>query len=261
MPSPPLTPGTVTALIRQAREGDRSAVEVLMPALYAELRRIAARSLRGERRGHTLQTTALVHEAYLRLLKDTRLSVQNRAHFLAIAAQSMRQILVEHARARGASKRGGKRARVTLEEAVAPQPAAAVDVLALEEALERLAALDPAQARIVEMRFYAGMTVEETAAALGTSPATVKRHWSMARAWLYRELASTVVDSRQSPLDPARGDPEVVEGPMVDGRSSPLDPARGDPELVEGSMARSRPSGRQISPGRPGPGRHRGRIP
>ncbi len=189
MPSSPLTPGAITALIRQAREGDRNAVDVLMPALYSELRRIAGRSLRGERRGHTLQTTALVHEAYLRLLKDARLSVQNRAHFLAIAAQSMREILVEHARARAASKRGGNRARVTLEESLATETAAGVDVLALEEALERLASLDPVQARIVEMLFYAGMTVEETAAALGTSPATVKRHWTIARAWLYRELA------------------------------------------------------------------------
>jgi RNA polymerase sigma-70 factor (ECF subfamily) len=189
-PPPPLPPAAITELLVQARGGSQAALDRVTPLLYAELRRIAGRYLRQERPGQTLQPTALVHEAYMRLLKDADLSFQNRAHFLAIAAQSMREILVEHARARAASKRGGKRARVTLEDALAVAAPRDTDVLALEEALERLAALDPKQARVVELRFYGGLTVEETAEAIGVSPATVKREWSVARAWLYRELAA-----------------------------------------------------------------------
>jgi len=189
MAQPTLTPRAVTALLEQSRAGSAEAVNVLTPLLYQELRRIAAGYLRRERPGHTLQATALVNEAYLRLLKDATLSFANRAHFLGIAAQAMREILVERARARGAAKRGGARARVTLEDNLAPSPGASVDVLALDEALERLHALDPQQARIVEARFFGGLTIEETAEALAISPATVKRDWSVARAWLFRELS------------------------------------------------------------------------
>jgi RNA polymerase sigma factor (TIGR02999 family) len=181
-------PGAVTRLIEQARGGDTLALEQLVPLVYGELRRLAARYVRHERPGHSLQATALVHEAYLRLLKDDDLSFENRAHFLGIAARSMRQILVEHARARDAAKRGGERRRITLDEAVAAGQPLDVDLLAVDEALERLARRDAQHARIVELRFFGGLTNEETAEALGVSPATVKRAWAVARAWLFREL-------------------------------------------------------------------------
>jgi RNA polymerase sigma factor (TIGR02999 family) len=182
------TPGAITRLIADARGGDTLALEKLVPLVYSELRRLAARYMRRERPGQSLQATALVHEAYLRLLKDDDLSIQNRAHFLGIAARSMRQILVEHARARDAAKRGGERRRITLDEAVAAGEPLDVDLLALDEALERLAQRDAQQSRIVELRFFGGLTNEETAEALGISPATVKRAWAVARAWLFREL-------------------------------------------------------------------------
>lgn len=182
-------PGAVTQLIEQARAGDRLALEQLVPLVYGELRRLAARYVRRERPGHSLQATMLVHEAYLRLLKDEGLSFQNRAHFLGIAARSMRQILVEHARSRDAEKRGGARRRITLDEAVAAGGPRDVDLLALDEALERLARHDPDHARIVELRFFGGLTNEETAEAIGVSLATVKRGWAVARAWLFRELS------------------------------------------------------------------------
>ena len=161
----------------------------LFTLVYAELRRIAAREMRRERPGRTLQTTALVHEAYLRLLKDASLSFESRAHFLGIAARAMREILIEHARGRGARKRGGGAVRLTLDDATAAVAAPDVDVLALDEALQRLACLDERHARVVELRYFGGLSVEETAAALDLSPATVKRAWTLARAWLYRELA------------------------------------------------------------------------
>ena len=182
------TPGAVTELLARARAGSAVALEELVPLVYGELRRIAGRYVRRERAGHSLQATALVHEAYIRLLKDEDLTIENRAHFLGIAARSMRQILVEHARARGAEKRGGERQRVTLGEGVAAGGPVDVDLLALEEALERLAALNADHARIVELRFFGGLTNEETAAVLDISPATVKRAWAVARAWLFREL-------------------------------------------------------------------------
>ena len=164
-------------------------VDDLLPLVYDELRRLAASYLRRERPGQTLQPTALVHEAYLRLMKDRPDRWQNRAHFCAIAAHSMRQILIERARARGAQKRGGAQPRVTLDEALVPGQAPSVDLVALDEALERLERLDPEQARLVELRFFGGLTIEETAEAMDISPATVKRHWTVARAWLARELA------------------------------------------------------------------------
>ena len=159
-----------------------------MPLVYAELRRLAAHYLKNERAGQTLQPTALVHEAYLKLLKDRPERWQNRAHFSAIAAHSMRQILIERARARGAQKRGGARQRVTLDDALVAGGERSIDLVALDQALDRLAALDPEQARLVELRFFGGLTVEETAEAMDISPATVKRHWTVACAWLAREL-------------------------------------------------------------------------
>ncbi len=168
------------------------AVAELMPLVYDELRRLAAGYLRHERPGQTLQATALVHEAFVRLSAERARPWQNRTHFLAIAALSMRQILVQRARTRRAAKRGGDPERITLDEALLAAPGAAspggVDVLALDEALTRLAALDPDQAKIVELRYFGGLTVDETAEAMSLSPATVKRHWTLARAWLRREL-------------------------------------------------------------------------
>lgn len=167
-----------------------SGVDQLFPMAYRELRQIAARRLRSERDGHTLSTTALVHEAFLELTKLNRITWQNRAHFLAVAAQAMRRILIDYAVARRRQKRGGGQPIESLDdnEALAIAHARGEDLLALDEALERLAALHARQARIVECRFYGGMSVEETADALQVSPATVKREWATARAWLNREL-------------------------------------------------------------------------
>ena len=181
------------------RSGDRDVAaeagakaEELMPQVYDELRRLAANYLRQERPGQTLQATALVHEAFLRLSKEKNQPWNNRTHFLAIAALSMRQILVQRARARNAEKRGGGAEKIELDESVmadhTPAATGGIDVLALDAALEKLAALDQQQAKIVEMRYFGGMTVEEVAEALDISPATVKRHWTVARAWLHREL-------------------------------------------------------------------------
>jgi RNA polymerase sigma factor (TIGR02999 family) len=169
--------------------GEAPDLDALMPLVYAELRRLAAHYLRGERPGQTLQPTALVHEAFLKLQKDRPERWQNRAHFCAIAAHAMRQILIERARARHALKRGGGQPRVTFDESLpAPAPDQPIDVIALDGALERLAALDAGQARIVELRYFGGLSIEETAEAMGISPATVKRHWAVARAWLAKEL-------------------------------------------------------------------------
>jgi RNA polymerase sigma factor (TIGR02999 family) len=176
-------------LLSDARSGKAEALNALLPIVYGELRRVAAGYLRRERPGQTIQATALVHEAYLRLMRERHVTWQNRAHFCAIAANSMRQILVERARARRTAKRGGGAARITLvDELVGVGPDQGVDVEALHEALERLAAMDPARARLVELRYFGGLTIEETAEALGLSPATVKRGWALARAWLAREL-------------------------------------------------------------------------
>jgi RNA polymerase sigma factor (TIGR02999 family) len=164
-------------------------MEDMFPLVYDELRRIAARAMRGERPDHTLCTTALVNEAWLELSKLTRIQWQNRSHFLAIAAQAMRRVLIDYAVARRRQKRGGGQVVEPLEEdAVAAVVLHADDMLALDEALQRLTAINERHARIVECRFYGGMSVEETAEALGISPATVKRDWTLARAWLNREL-------------------------------------------------------------------------
>ncbi len=181
--------GEVTRLLIAWNAGDRDAVERLMPLVYAELRRIAERQFRRERAGHTLQPTAVVHEAYFRLVDQTRVTWKNRGHFFAIAAQAMRRILIDHARAREADKRGGREDRVTLDLGIAsPEPADDVDLLALDEALVRLRALDEPQARIVELRFFGGLSIEATAEVLETSPSSIKREFRSARAWLFREL-------------------------------------------------------------------------
>ncbi|MEP7308644.1 MAG: ECF-type sigma factor [Acidobacteriota bacterium] len=179
----------VAALVESARGGDKQALAALLPLVYDELRRLAASHMRRERPGQTLQATALVHDVYLRLLQDSKLSWQNRAHFFGIAARSMRQILIERARARDAAKRGGSRVRVTLDAGLIAADSRSLDFEALDEALTRLAALDPDLAHLVDVRFFGGLSIEEAAEALGVSPATVKRRWALARAWLARELA------------------------------------------------------------------------
>ena len=181
-------PDEVAQLLQAARAGDEDALAALMPLVYEELRRIARRQVRRERPNQTLQPTALVHEAWLRLMGSRRLSPANRAHFLGIAANAMRQILVERARARNAQKRDGGRHRLTLDENMLRGSGRPIDVEALDEALTRLAETEPEYARIVELRFFAGLTVEEAAEALDMSPATLKRRWTLAKAWLLREL-------------------------------------------------------------------------
>ena len=170
------------------REGDRDALEELMPLVYDELRRLARHYLRQERSDHTLQSTALVHEAYLRLAGGNAPNWQNRAHFFGVAAHIMRQILVEHARGRDTAKRGGNVCKLALDEDVAPPQQIDVDVVALDKALSELSELDAQQGRIVELRFFGGLTIEDTSEVLGISPATVKRDWVTARAWLYRAM-------------------------------------------------------------------------
>ena len=193
MTEAPLDGGTshqVTQLLIGWREGDRHALDALTPLVYQELRCIARRHLQREKPGHTLQSTALVHEAYLRLI-DQNVTWQNRAHFFGMAAQFMRRILVDHARGKQAAKRGGEDAlRMTLDEGIAVAEGRDLDLVALDDALTRLAGMDPQQSRIIELRFFAGLSIEETAEVLGISPATVKRDWAMARAWLFRELSA-----------------------------------------------------------------------
>jgi RNA polymerase sigma factor (TIGR02999 family) len=180
----------VTELLLASQEGAPGAVDRLMPLVYHELKALAAGYLRAERAEHTLQTTGLVHEAYLRLVDQRRTTWQNRAHFFGIAAQAMRRILVDHARRRRARKRDAGRP-VTLDDNVAGPAADADELLAVDAALERLRALDPRQAQLVELRYFAGLTIEETAEALQISPATVKRDWLSAKAWLQRELGAS----------------------------------------------------------------------
>ena len=177
----------ISRLLADWSNRDPAARERLVPIVYEELRRLAHHYMRGERAGHTLQTTALVNEVYLRLAGINGLRWRDRSHFFAMAATLMRRVLVDYARLRGRGKRGAGVAVTSLDEnAVAAQPA--IDIVALDEALERLAAVDPQQSRVVELRFFAGLSVEETAEALGISPATVKRDWATAKLWLYNEL-------------------------------------------------------------------------
>lgn len=180
----------VTDLLLSWRQGDAAAFDRLIPLVYDELRRVAGRRLRGESPGHSLQATALVHEVYLRLVDVDRMTVTSRAHFLGVAATLMRQILVDHARRQRADKRGGDAAMLSLDEVSPAAPDASVDVLALDEALGALTAIDSRQCRIVELRFFAGLTIDEAAEALGVSSATVEREWALAKAWLYRRLSS-----------------------------------------------------------------------
>ncbi|HEX6184756.1 MAG TPA: sigma-70 family RNA polymerase sigma factor [Pyrinomonadaceae bacterium] len=178
----------VTRLLREARAGDRAALDELLPLVYRELRQIAARHLAQERPGHTLQATALVHEAYLRLIDQHSVDWRNRAHFFSIAAEMMRRVLVNHAVGRRAQKRGAGETLLSLDEVVSFPNRQDVDLILLDEALTRLAELDPLQARIVEMRFFAGLTIEEVAEVLGVSDSEVKREWRSARAWLTTQL-------------------------------------------------------------------------
>ncbi|HJZ83035.1 MAG TPA: sigma-70 family RNA polymerase sigma factor [Pyrinomonadaceae bacterium] len=179
----------ITQLLVAWSGGDKVALDQLIPIVYDELRRQAARYLRQERPGHTLQTTALIHEAYLRLVDQKNVQWQNRAQFFGIAAQLMRRILVDHARTKHRAKRGGSAIRVSLSEATAVTRDANQDLIEIDEALTRLAEIDEQQSKIVELRFFSGLNVEETAAALNISPATVKRDWSVAKAWLHREIS------------------------------------------------------------------------
>jgi RNA polymerase sigma factor (TIGR02999 family) len=178
----------IRRIVEVAGSGREPALNQLVPLVYKELRRLAAGHLRHERRNHTLQPTGLVHEVYLRLAGDEPVSFESWAHFRGIAARVMRRVLVEHARARGARKRGGSRVRVSLEDTAELSASPSVDFSALDEALERLSSFDARQARLVELRFFGGMTQEEAARALGLSVATVKREWALARTWLRREL-------------------------------------------------------------------------
>jgi RNA polymerase sigma-70 factor (ECF subfamily) len=182
-------PESVTQLLIAWNDGDKDALDKLLPIVYDELRRQAARYLRRERPGHTLQTTALIHEAYLRLIDQKSVHWQNRAQFFGIAAQMMRRILVDHARTKHRAKRGGSDIRVSLTDATKVTKDPDLDLVELDEALNRLAEIDPQQSRIVELRFFSGLNVEETAAALQISPATVKRDWKVAKAWLHREIS------------------------------------------------------------------------
>jgi RNA polymerase sigma-70 factor (ECF subfamily) len=181
--------GQVTEILRSWGEGDGKAAERLMPLVYEDLRRRAAVALRPERVGHTLTPTALVHEAYLRLVDQRLPPFESRQHFYGVAARVMRQVLVDHARARNAEKRNAGRQALPLDEGVPISDEKAGDLVALDEALRALGDFDPQKARLVELRYFTGLTIEEAAAMLGRSPATVKREWALARAWLHREIS------------------------------------------------------------------------
>jgi RNA polymerase sigma factor (TIGR02999 family) len=185
-----MTAATVTQLLQQLSAGNQAAMDALTPLVYKELKRIAGGQLRNERPGHTLQATALVHEAYLKLVDQRETSWQNRAQFFAVAARVMRRILLDYAKSRKRDKRGGGAARATFDEALVVGADRSSDLIEIDEALSRLEKLDVRQAKVVELRFFGGLSVEETAEAMGISAPTVKREWSMARAWLHRELAS-----------------------------------------------------------------------
>jgi RNA polymerase sigma factor (TIGR02999 family) len=180
----------ITQLLQKWQEGNNEALETLMPLVYAELKRLAGSYLRRERPDHTLQSAALVNEAYLRLVDQTQTQWQNKAHFFGIAAQMMRRILADHARGHNAAKRGAGMPELELNEAVAQAQTKSVDLLDLEEALQKLEKLDAQQGKIVELRFFGGLSIEDTANVLGISPATVKRDWAAARAWLFREVGA-----------------------------------------------------------------------
>jgi len=182
------SPKDVTKLLEDWSHGDQGALDRLMPLVHHELQRLAHRHLARERAGHTLQTTALVNEAYLRLVDQREVHWQNRTHFFAIAAQLMRRILIDYARKRGYAKRGGGAPHVALDEVAVLSPERATDLIDLDEALDRLAAIDPQACRVVELRYFGGLTIEETAEALGLSVDKVKGEWNTAKAWLYKQM-------------------------------------------------------------------------
>jgi RNA polymerase sigma factor (TIGR02999 family) len=181
----------VSALLAEWQAGSEAALEALVQVVYPKLRRLAHQYIQKERAGHTLQSTAVVHEAYLRLVKQAGAKFENKAHFFAICAQLMRQILVEYARRRGAAKRNGG-CRLTLIEGIEPIKGRGMDLIALDDALRSLAQLDAQQSRMVELRFFAGLSIGETAQVLNISPATVKRHWALARLWLHHEISKAL---------------------------------------------------------------------
>ena len=181
-------PHDITQLLRDWANGAPSALETLTPLVYAELRRLAGSYMRSEAPGHTLQPTALVHEAFLRMVARDAPDCQNRSHFYGVASHLMRQILIDHARTRNAGKRGGGKANISLEENLVVSREREADLMALDEALERLSALDPRKAQVVELRFFGGLSVEESAEVLKVSEVTVRRDWQFAKAWLVREL-------------------------------------------------------------------------
>ena len=185
----PVQPAEVTELLRRWSGGDVAARESLVPLVYDELRRLARYYLASQRSDHTLQSTAIVHEAYLRLAGRDKVHWENRRHFFAVAAQLMRRILVDHARKRNAAKRGGAQLTLLVDEAIEPSSQRELDLVALDDALKVLAELDERQSRIVELRFFGGLSIEDTSRLLEISPATVKREWSTARAWLYEEIS------------------------------------------------------------------------
>jgi RNA polymerase sigma factor (TIGR02999 family) len=181
-------PENITRLLIELTNGNRAAVDALLPLIYDELRSLAANYLRRERPDHTLQPTALVHEAYLRMVDQTRVNWQNRAHFFGVAAQMMRRILVDHARAQSAGKRGADFQKLSLDENIDKAVERSSELLALDEALSELAEIDEQKARIVELRYFVGLSAEETAEILGVSPITIKRHWRITKAWLYGRM-------------------------------------------------------------------------
>lgn len=198
-------PSDVTELLALAREGDQAALERVFPLVYDELRRVAGYQLRGERAGHTLQPTALVNEAYMKLVRSPGVDWRDRAHFVAIAARAMRQVLVDHARRRDAAKRGGDMRQTTLSGVPLGVDMNSEELLALDEALDRLDALEPRLRQVVEYKFFGGLTDKETAELLGVTPRTAQRDWVKARAWLYRELYP---DAEPGGAAPAGGDTE-----------------------------------------------------
>src|SRR5215813_4392229 len=189
------SPNEITQQLIAWSKGDAAALDKLIPAVYQELRSMAARHLSREAAGHSLQPTALVHEAYLRLIDQTKVEWQNRAHFFGVAAQMMRRILIDHAKAKHRVKRGGTAVKVMLDESVNFTHERASELLALDDALQSLARMDERKSRIVELRYFGGLTVEETAQVLGISDKTVMRDWNLAKAWLYRELTNSADES------------------------------------------------------------------
>lgn len=186
-----MSPGLdVTSLLERMQAGDREAVDLLAPAVYEDLRKLAQQHLNRERADHTLQATALVHETYMRLIGQREVVWKNRAHFLAVAAQGIRRLLVDHARAKASMKRGGGRRRISIDAGLVYDETEPTDLLALHDCLEKLADAHPEKARVVEMRFFGGLTTREIAEVMAVTERTVERHWSFARAWLFREMTA-----------------------------------------------------------------------